>query len=64
MSKKKQPMQWEVRKLPDSRWGIFLKQQFCKTDEPVCYAASKTEAAAIARVARMNEESISNTPGD
>lgn len=57
MARKKKPMQWEVRPLPLGKWGIFLKQEFCKTDEPVCYAASRTEAAAQAAVDRMNEES-------
>jgi hypothetical protein len=58
MAKKKKPMQWEIRELPDSRWGIYLKQEFCKTDEPVCYGACHTEAGALRSVARLNKESI------
>ena len=57
MPRKKKPMQWEVRPLPSGKWGIFLKQEFCKTDEPVCYAASITQDSAQSAVDRMNEES-------
>jgi len=58
MAKKKRAMQWEVRELPENQWGIFLKQEFCKTDEPVCYAASRTKEGAQCRVDRMNKESL------
>tara|TARA_B100000700_G_C15043148_1_gene856403 strand:- start:2174 stop:2365 length:192 start_codon:yes stop_codon:yes gene_type:complete len=58
MAKKKKPMQWEVRDLPDGRWGIFLKQEFCKTDEPVCYGACRTPEGAARSVERLNKESI------
>jgi hypothetical protein len=54
---KKKILQWEVRQLHDGRWGIFLQQQFCRTDKPVCYAASLTEKSARDTVTRMNEES-------
>lgn len=47
-------MKWEVRK-SGSKWGVFLKQKFCKTDEPVCYGVSGTEAGAKSAVARMNK---------
>ena len=52
MPKKK--MQWEVRKLDNGRWGIFLKQEFCRTDEPVCYGSSVTKEGAQKSVNRMN----------
>ncbi len=55
MSKKKD-FKWEVRKAGD-RWGIFLQQQFCRTDEPVCYAVSKTKESAQTAVDRMNDPS-------
>lgn len=55
---KKKPMQWEVRELPSGKWGIFLQQQFCRTDEPVCYAASLNKASAQSTVERMNKQSI------
>ena len=29
-------MKWEVKKVGD-KWGIYLMQKYCKTDEPVCY---------------------------
>jgi hypothetical protein len=58
MSKKK-PMQWEVKPLPDNRWGVFLQQQFCKTDEPVCYGASSNESVAKYSADRLNHEAIS-----
>tara|TARA_B100000131_G_C17619862_1_gene411335 strand:+ start:132 stop:332 length:201 start_codon:yes stop_codon:yes gene_type:complete len=58
MKKKKGPMQWEVRELPSGKWGIFLMQKFCRTDEPVCYAASLTEDGAKNRVDIMNKNSI------
>ena len=51
MSKK---TQWEVKELPDGRWGVFLKQEFCKTDEPVCYGAAITKEGAENRADRLN----------
>jgi hypothetical protein len=50
----KKPMQWEVRELPDGKWGIFLQQKYCKTNLPVCYGASHTEKAAQQTVDRLN----------
>ena len=58
MSKKKKHMQWEVRPLPDGKWGVFLQQEFCKTDEPVCYGACYTEQGAIHSAERLNKESL------
>lgn len=52
---KKKRMQWEVRKIDENKWGIFLMQEFCKTDEPVCYAVSVTESSAQSSVDRMND---------
>ena len=53
MSKK--IMQWEVRKIDDGKFGIFLMQEFCKTDEPVCYGVSKDKKTAQSSVDRMND---------
>ena len=50
-------MKWEVRPLDDGRWGIFLMQKYCRTDEPVCYAASRTKESAEFTVKRLNEDS-------
>ena len=50
-------MKWEVRKTESDKWGIFLKQEFCRTDEPVCYGVSANEASAETAVGRMNKES-------
>ena len=47
-------MKWEVRKLGERKWGVFLMQKYCKTDEPVCYAVSFTEAGAKDAVDRLN----------
>ena len=49
-------MKWETKLLDDGRWGIFLMKKYCKTDEPVCYGASRTEASAKSIVKRMNKE--------
>jgi hypothetical protein len=46
-------MKWEVRKMED-RWGIFLLQKYCKTDEPVCYGASLSKNSAERMVDRLN----------
>ncbi len=51
-------MQWEVKKMADGRWGIFLKQEFCRTDQQVCYGVSLTEKTASRSVARMNRNAI------
>ena len=52
-------MKWEVKKIKEGKskgkWGIFLQQKFCKTDEPVCYGAALTKAAAQSIVKRMND---------
>ena len=57
--KKKKMMKWEVRKIIEGpskgQWGIFLMQEYCKTDEPVCYSASRTKKGATASVKRMND---------
>ena len=54
---KKKDFKWEVRKTDSGRWGIFLQQKFCRTDEPVCYAVSRTKASAQSSVDRMNDPS-------
>jgi len=46
-------VKWEVRKVGD-KWGIFLMQKYCKTDEPVCYGVSRTEEGAKQSVERLN----------
>jgi hypothetical protein len=46
-------MKWEVRKV-EKGWGIFLMQEFCKTDEPVCYGVSVTKKCAEEGVDRLN----------
>ena len=46
-------MKWEVRKFED-KWGVFLIQKYCKTDEPVCYGASISKETAIRAVERLN----------
>tara|TARA_B100000287_G_C20312259_1_gene654339 strand:- start:238 stop:441 length:204 start_codon:yes stop_codon:yes gene_type:complete len=55
---KRKKMQWEVRKIKEGgskgKWGVFLKQEFCKTDEPVCYGAAHTKAGAQSTVDRLN----------
>ena len=48
--KKKEPMQWEVKKMESGKWGIFLQQRFCRTDQPVCYSASVSKPVAEAAV--------------
>ena len=52
-------MKWEVRKIKEGgskgKWGIFLKQEFCKTEEPVCYGAAFTKKSAQAMAKRMND---------
>tara|TARA_A200000159_G_scaffold89331_1_gene82765 strand:+ start:1187 stop:1387 length:201 start_codon:yes stop_codon:yes gene_type:complete len=52
---KKADYKWEVRELPDGKWGIYLQQKFCRTDEPVCYAATVNKSSAERTVARMND---------
>ena len=46
-------MKWEIRKLED-KWGVFLIQKYCKTDEPVCYGTSISKETAIRTVERLN----------
>jgi len=47
-------MKWEVRKLGRKKWGIFLMQKYCKTEEPVCYGVSLSKRGAEQAVDRLN----------
>ena len=38
-------MKWHVRK-KGKKWGVFLVQEYCKTDEPVCYGTAFTKETA------------------
>ena len=46
-------MKWRIKKVKD-RWNIYLEKKYCKTDEPVCYGSSLTEASAKIAVDRLN----------
>ena len=46
-------MKWEAKKTKTG-WGIFLMQEFCKTDEPVCYGVSKNKGPILEMVDRLN----------
>lgn len=51
-------MKWEARKIGDDKWGVFLMQEFCRTDEPVCYStASGLNAESVTKmsVERLNK---------
>ena len=48
-------MKWELKELPDGRWGVFLCKKYWKfKDKPVMYTASITKAMAERRVDRLN----------
>jgi hypothetical protein len=47
-------VKWEIRKLDERKWGIFLMQKYCKTDEPVCYGVCFTEKGAKNAADRLN----------
>jgi len=47
-------MKWTVRKKGD-KWGVFLVQKYCKTDEPVCYGTAFTKPTAQRMVKRLND---------
>ena len=46
-------MKWEVRKI-GNKWGVFLMQEYCKTDKAVCYGVSFTEVGALKAANRLN----------
>ena len=46
-------MKWEVRKV-GKKWGIFLLQKYCKTEEPVCYGVSFSKKSAQRMTERLN----------
>ena len=49
-------MKWEVKELPDGRWGIFLCKRYWKfKDRPVMYSAAANRESAQRRVDRMND---------
>lgn len=50
-------MKWEVKKLKDGRWGVYLCKKYWKfKDRPVMYAASLTREGAQKRVDRLNKK--------
>ena len=51
---KERDMQWEVREIEGEGYGVFLIQQYCATDEPVCYGTSHSKDTAINRADRLN----------
>jgi len=56
-------MKWEVKKLKNGKFGIYLMQKYCKTDEPVCYGASITMQGAQNAVDSLNKEhSVEKVP--
>jgi hypothetical protein len=49
-------MKWEVKELPDGRWGVYLKKKYWKfKDKEVLYCASRTKDGAEFTVKRLNE---------
>lgn len=46
-------MKWELRKVKGG-WGVFLVQEFCKTEEPVCYGITKHKKPAAQLMERLN----------
>jgi len=54
-------VEWEVKELPDGRWGIFLCKKYWKfKDKPVMYSASISKELADKRVDRMNDPGFYN----
>ena len=51
---KERDMQWEVREVGDKGYGVFLMQEYCATDEPVCYGVSYSKSTADNRADRLN----------
>ena len=55
-------MKWEARKIDNNTWGVFLMQEYCRTDEPVCYSAAsgpndeKTARYSAERITREHAE--------
>ena len=47
-------MKWKVKKVAEGKWGIFLMQKYCKTDEPVCYGVSISKESAQRMTDRLN----------
>jgi len=48
-------MKWEVKELPNGRWGVFLCKKYWKfKDKPVMYSSAITKESAEQRVARLN----------
>ena len=54
-------MKWEIKELPDGRWGIFLCKKYWKfKDKPVMYSAAINKESAEQRVNRMNNPGFYN----
>jgi len=60
-------VKWEARKINDTKWGVFLLQKYCKTDEPVCYGATtgsnaeRTAQVSADRLTRNHLEAKENS---
>ena len=46
-------MKWEAKKI-NQGWGVFLMQEYCKTDKPVCYGIAKKKKTVLEMVDRLN----------
>ena len=57
-------MKWESKKIANKKWGVFLMQEFCKTDEPVCYGESSSKKGADHWVDRLNRSEESDVDLD
>ena len=58
MSKSKKNFKWEVKKIDDEKWGVFLCEEFWKfKDKPVCYSVSINKKNVESTVERMNNPS-------
>jgi len=46
-------MKWEIREV-ELGWGVFLMQEYCKTEEPVCYGIAQGKESAAQLMERLN----------
>jgi hypothetical protein len=48
-------MKWEARKIEKEKWGVFLKEEFSKSGDAVCYGTSVgSSAEKLAKVSAKN----------
>ena len=51
-------MKWEARKIENQKWGVFLKEEFSKQGDAICYGT--TVGSSAEELAKNSAEKLTN----